>query len=110
MTKRGRAEGVLAHAIGLQAAEVDVGKRELRLRRETLRFGEQRAIFVDEGVAVPREIGGRFALSRGAVEIGGDTARRLVADQLVAVALLAHDDIRRREIGHYRGPGKGAIR
>src|SRR5207244_10825069 len=87
-----------------QAAEVDVGKGELRLGREAPRFGEQRAVLVDERVAVPGEVGGGFALARGAVEIRGEAARRLVRHELVAIAFLADDDVRRRPGSEYRGP------
>jgi hypothetical protein len=106
VAQRRVAERVLAHAIGEQAPEVDVGERHLRLVGKALGFGDQRAVFVDDGVPVPREVGGRFAKAGGAVQIGRKAARRLVGHQLVAVALLADHDVGSREVGDDRRAGE----
>jgi hypothetical protein len=107
VAQRRLAEGVLPHAVGGQASEVDVGKGELRRVGEAPGLGGQGAVLVDDRVAVPGEVGGRLAEARGAVEVGREAARRLVGDELVAVALLADDDVRRREVRHHGGAGEG---
>ncbi len=92
------AEAVLAHAVLRDPVEIDVRGDELRAVGEAVRLGEQRPVLVDEPVAVPGEIGGRFAEAGGAVEIRGEAARRLVRAELAPVAVLADDDVRRREV------------
>src|SRR5947207_864550 len=99
-------KGVLPHAVGEQPVEIDVGERELRGGGEALRFGKQGAVLVDDRVAVPGEIGGGLADARRAVQVGRQAARRLVGGQLVAIALLADDDVRRGEIADDAGAGE----
>ena len=101
-----RAEGVLPHAVGQQPVEVDIGKGELRGVGEAPRLGDQAAVLVDERMPVPCQVGGRFALAGGAVQVRRDAARRLVADELVAVAFLADHHVGRRQVGDHRRPGE----
>src|SRR4051794_35260238 len=107
MAAGGLRKGSLPHAVGEQPAEVDVGERELRLVREASRLGEQVAVLEHHRVAVPCEVGGGLAQTRRAVEVGRNAACRLVAAELLAKAVLADHDVRRREIGDYRRAGEG---
>jgi len=93
-----------------EAVEIDVRGDELRLRLKAPRFGEQRAVLEDHAIAVPREIGRRFAHARRAVRVGRETARRLIADELPAVFRLADDDVRRREVEQHGRAGHRRIR
>jgi hypothetical protein len=58
------AEARLACAFLHEAVEIDVRHDELRGVAEALGLGERVAVLVDQAVAVPGEIGGRFARPR----------------------------------------------
>src|SRR5947207_1390686 len=74
------AEAGLAHALLDESLEIDIGAHNLRCIAEAARFGEASAVLVDQRVAIPREIGGRFAGSGGGVHVGGEASRGLIAD------------------------------
>ena len=58
-----------AHALLAQVIEVEVGRDEAALERKALRFDEALAVLVDQRVAVPGDIGRRFAGARRRVQI-----------------------------------------
>src|SRR5699024_11689930 len=64
-------EGAHAAALGDEAVEVDVRDGGAGALREALRLPQQVAALVDEGLAVPGEVGGGFALAGRGVEVRG---------------------------------------
>ena len=103
------AERVQAHALARDALEVDVGADEVRADNEPLRFGEQVAALVDQRLAVPAEVGRRFAEPGRRVQVGGEAARRLHADEAVPVVGLADRDVRCRQVDQHRRAGERGI-
>src|SRR5699024_3597227 len=63
-------EGVHAPALGHDPVQVDVGDGGARALWEALTLPQQVAAFVDEGLPVPGQVGGRFALAGGGIEVG----------------------------------------
>ncbi|TWG81110.1 hypothetical protein L602_004500000130 [Cupriavidus gilardii J11] len=104
------AERVGVHALARQPLQVDVGEDHVRVVGKTLRFGQHVAVFVDQRLTVPCEVGGGFALAGRAVQIRREATRRLLADQLMAIAGLADHDIRCGQVDQHGGPGKRRIR
>ncbi len=92
------------HALAREPLQIDVGEDHVRIVGEALRFGQQFAVLVDQRLAIPGEVGGRFALAGRAVQIGGQATGRLLRHQLMAVAGLADHDIGRRQIDQHRCP------
>ena len=76
---------------------------------KALGLGQGRAILEDRGLAVPGQVGGRFAGAGRRIEIGGDAASRLRAAQQPARLGLADRDVARREIGENRGAGERGL-
>src|SRR5699024_12638674 len=68
-------EGVHAPALGHDPVQVDVGDGGARALREALALPQQVAAFVDEGLPVPGQVGGRFALAGGGTEVRHLAAR-----------------------------------
>ena len=95
-----------AHALLADAAEVDVGGDEGRVAREALRLGEPVAAFVDRGMPVPGEVGGRFARPGGRVDVGRDGARRLAGAEQAARLRLADGDVAGRQVDEHSAPGQ----
>ena len=104
------AEGVDAHALLANAAEIDVGSDQGRIARKALGLGELIAAFEDRGVAVPGEIGRRFAGARGRIGVGGDGARRLAGAQQAAGLGLADGDVAGRQVDEDLGAGERRAR
>ncbi len=104
------AEGVGAHALLTDAAEIDIGDRDLRAGAEPLGFGQVLADLEDAGLAVPGEIGRRLAGTGRGIGIGGDAARRLRGAQEAPHLRLADDDIAGRQVEQYLGAGRRASR
>ena len=86
--------------------EVDVRGDESAGQREALRLGEALAVLVDERLAVPGEIRGRFAGPCGRVQVGGDALRRLCGADQAAIVGLADGDVAGGEIGEHRCAGE----
>ncbi len=63
-----------AHAVLGEALEVNVGDDDLLFGREAIRLGQQIVVLVNDGVAVPGEVGGRFARTRRRIEVGRDAS------------------------------------
>ncbi len=61
------------------------------------------------GLAVPGQVGGRFACAGRGVEIGGEAAGRLRPGQQPAGLRLADGDVAGREVGQDGGAGQGAL-
>ena len=99
-----------AHALLADAAEVDVGGDEGRIARKPLGLGEPVAAFEDGGVAVPGEVGGRFAGTGGRVGVGRDGARRLAGAEQAARLRLADGDVARRQVDEHLGAGQRRAR
>ena len=109
MPLRGLAEAGLAHPLLREAVEVDVGADELRLVAEALGLGQELAVLVDHGVAVPGQIGGRLAVARARIEVGREAAAGLARHELAPVVGLAHGDVGGREIQQHRGAGQRGV-
>ena len=72
-------------------------------------LGDPIAVFVDQGVAIPGEIGGRFAGPGSRIKVRGKASRRLIGNQLMAIAGLPHRNIGSGKIQQYRRPGHRRI-
>ncbi len=82
--------------------EIDVGEHELRVIGEARRFGEDRAVLGNSRLAIPGEIGRRFALPGRGIEIGREAAQRLRLDEQLPCFALADRDVACRKIGENR--------
>ncbi len=89
-----------------QPLNVNVGNRQLCVKGEALALGQQRAVFIDQGVARVDHIGGGFAGSGSGVDIRRHAARRLLAHQVAAIRGLAQQFRAGRGIHDQRGPGQ----
>ena len=76
---------------------------------KALGLGQRRAILEDRGLAVPGEVGGRFAGAGRRVQIGGDAAGGLRAAQQPARLGLADRDVACRKIGENGGAGERGL-
>ena len=114
------AEGAgVAAAVGIEGAhlqpllrqqiEVDVGDGGLVLGRETRGFGQGGAVLEHRCLAVPGEIGGRFARSGGGVEIGCEAAGGLRPAQEFAGFRFADGDVGGRQVRQHGGSGEGRV-
>ena len=97
------AEAILAHTFLRKTIKVEFGYDELGAVAESFGLSDQRAVFVNQGMPVPGEIGSRFPGSGGDIEIGRKTAGGLVRGQRVAVFVLADGDIGGGKIQDHRG-------
>ena len=68
------------------------------------RFGQKRAVLRDQAVAAEDEVLSRFAGARGGIDVAGDAAGRLIADQLPAISRLADRFVAGGKIGQDRRP------
>ncbi len=100
---------VQPHALLAQVVQVEVRRDEAALQREAHRLGQPLAVLVDERVAVPGQVGRRFAGTRGRVEVAGDALRRLRRAEQPAVIGLADRDVARRQVGDHRRPGQRGV-
>ncbi len=103
------AEGVRAHPLLADAAEINIGDRHLGVGREALGFGEQNAQLEDAGLAVPGEVGRRLAGAGGGVGISRDAAGSLRCAQQAAHVRFADRDVAGRQIQQDFGPGERRI-
>src|SRR6202030_3759547 len=71
------AKSIGAHALLADAAEIDIGDGDFRLRAEPLGLDERIADLENSGLSVPGQIGRRLACPGRRIGIGGDAARRL---------------------------------
>ena len=69
---------------------------------EALGLGEQHAVLPDHRLAVPGQVGGRLALPRGGVDVGGQAPRRRRAGQQAAVLGAADRDRAAGQVGQHR--------
>ena len=90
-----------------QQVEVDVGHRVAVAVLEALGLGQQHAVLVDRGLAVPRQVGRRLALPGGGVDVGGQAARGRRAAQQLAVLRPADGD---RAAGEVQEDGRARQR
>jgi len=97
-----------AHALLLQALEIEIGGDDLRILREALGFRQRLAELEHRGLAVPGKIGGGFARAGGRIKIRGDAARRLRAAQQTPCLGLADRDVGSRQVDQHGGPGHRA--
>ena len=115
----GRAIAVVA-AVVVEGAHPQCARRAaVRCRRrrptaplalgEALGFGEQHAVLVDHRLAVPGQVGGRLALARGGVHVGGQAARRRRAGQQLAVVGAADGDRAAGQVGQHRRAGQRGL-
>ena len=104
------AERVLPHPLLRQPLEIDFRADQLRLILEALRLGQDVAVLGDQRVAVPREIGGRFADAGRRVRVRREASRRLARDQRAPVVGLADRDVRRRQIQQHGRAGQRRVR
>ncbi len=105
------AEAILSHALLSQPLQVQLRHEELGIVTEAFRLGNQHAVLINHRMAVPGQIGRRFARSCGRVKVSGQAARRLIRNQAVTVLVFSDRDIRGREIQDDRRPGQsGAAR
>ena len=93
-----------------QHAEVDIGGGHDGRLREAFGFRQQRAVLVDAGLAVPRQVGGGLASAGGGVEVGGEAAGGLGAAEQVAGLGAADGDRAARQVGEHGGTGQGGLR
>ncbi len=106
----GVAERVLPHPLLRQSLEIDFRADQLRLILETLGLDQDVAVLGNQRVAVPGEVGGRFADARRRVGVCGEASRGLTGDQRAAVVGLANRDVGGREIEQHRRAGEGSVR
>lgn len=99
-------EGRLSHAVGQQRRQIDVGDRRRARERESLGLRQQLAAVRHQPVAVPCQVGRRFAEARRAVQLRRQVLRRRHADEVATVLPLADRDVRRREIREHGGAGE----
>ncbi len=74
-------EGAHPQPLRTQQLEVHVGDRGALALGETLRGGQAHAVLPHHRLAVPRQIGGGFALAGRGVDVGGQAPRRRGAGQ-----------------------------
>ena len=101
-----------AHAdpLGAQQLEVDVG--DAALRAPSGKRGDsasEHAVLVDHRLAVPRQIGGRLALARGGVDVGGQASRRRRAAQQGAVLGATDGDRAAAQVDQHGGAGQRGL-
>jgi hypothetical protein len=94
------------HPLARQPLEVDIGEQQVRAVGKPLRFAQQFTVFIDQRLAIPGQIGRRFALAGGRVQVRGQAARRLLRHELMAIPRLANHDIRCRQVHEHGGAGQ----
>src|SRR5699024_1434557 len=99
-------EGVHAPALGHDPVQVDVGDGGARALWEALALPQQVPAFVDEGLPVPGQVGGRFALAGGGIEVGHLAARGGGGDHQGALICPADGDRRAGQVGDDGGAGE----
>ncbi len=102
-------EGAHPGALLAQQVQVDVGDGAAVAVGEAVGLGEQDAVLVDQGLAVPGQVGGGLALAGGGVDVGGQAPAGLGADQQAAVLGAAHGDRRARQVDQHGRPGQRGL-
>src|ERR1700730_8605924 len=91
-------EAGLAHPFLGEAFEVDLRADELRLDAEAMGFGEQGVIFAHQSLAIPSDMGRRFARAGAALKVSRHASSRLVRHQIAAILGLGNGDGRARRV------------
>lgn len=81
----------------------------MRVKAKALRLGQDFAIFHNQAVAGPHQVGGRFVGAGAGVEISGQAAGRLLPHQVAPVAHFAQQLVAGRGVEQQRGSGQGQI-
>ena len=110
MTGDAHSEAVLAHPLRQHSVDVDIRGHQLRMAGIAFGLGQQGAVLVHHAVAVPGQVGGRFAHPRGRVYVAGKTPGRLTGAQGAAVFVLADQSVGRAEVDEDGRPGQRAER
>jgi hypothetical protein len=84
-----------------QTVEVDVRQHQRRLVAEARALGQSLAVLVDQRLAVPGQIGGRFASPGSRVEVGAERARRMRGAERAAIVGLADGGVAGRKVGEH---------
>ena len=92
-----------------QHIEVDIGDRRLVRHGKPFGLGQSIAVLEHRGLAVPGEVGGRFAGPGGGIQIRRQTPRGLRPAQQTAGLGLADGDITRRQIRQNCRPRHGGL-
>ncbi len=103
-------EAAHLHALMAQQTQIDVGDGELGGGRKPLGFGQRGTVLEDRCLAVPGQIGGGFAGTRGGVKVRRDAARGLRRAQQPARFGLADGDVAGGEVGENGGAGQCGLR
>ena len=103
LLQRAIGEAVVAQALLPDATEVDVGLDHRRVLLEARGLDELVTDLVDRGMAVPGEIGRRFARPRRRIGIGRDRPHRLAAAQQPPRLGLADGDVAGRQVHQQLG-------
>ena len=103
-------EGAHPQPLGAQQVQIDVGHRVPLPFREPLRGGQQPAVLVDHGLAVPGQIGAGLALPGRGVDVGRQAARRGRSGQQAAVLGAPDGDGAAGEVGQHGGAGQCGLR
>ncbi len=93
------AEAGRALAVEAQVLDVHVGHQQVALARELPRLADDRAVFRHDQVAAEHHVLGGLADAARGVDVGADGAGRLLRDQRPPVIRLAHQLVRRGEVG-----------
>src|SRR5690606_325610 len=91
-------EGAVSQTIQADPLHVHVGDGQVTLKRKALAAGQAVAQFVNGGLAVPSQVSGAFAPTRGGEDIGGQGSGRLAGAQDGPVASLADQDVGGRQV------------
>ena len=101
MQRGGVAKTSLTHSALGQALGVDVRGDHLLVVGEAFRLCLQVAVLVDERVAVPSQVCGRFSRARGRIKVSCNALAGLAGAQVLSVVGLADRDVRGRQIREY---------
>ena len=103
------AKTVLAHPLLEQPFEIDLAAHELRFVVIAARLGDEPTVFVDQGLAIPREVGSRFARPSSGVKVRREASRRLIARQTMPVVRLPYRHIRGGQVQQYGRAGERSV-
>ncbi len=101
-SKRAGGECVVLQPLMDQPLHVNVADGHLRIESEPLRLGQHRAVLGDQRVPGPHQIGRGLARPGPGVEIGCQTARRLLAHQVAPVVHLPQQFVAGRPVDQHR--------
>ena len=101
----GVGEGGLDHPLDHEPLRVDVGEDEVAVAPVALPFGEENAVLRDHEVAPEDDVGGRLVDPGVGVHVGGESAARLLADELAPIVRLGHEIVGGGEVQDHGGAG-----